>query len=101
MPGLDDVTDANREWFDARPHRRYRLRPTALAELLPGESVGPGSRVVVVRCGSPLVRLRVRVGRPPPGLRQDMDRTCEALLRRLDEAGYTLVVRPAGVAMAA
>jgi hypothetical protein len=87
MPELDAVTDADREWFEARPARRYRLRPTALAELLPGESIGPGSRTVVARCGSPLTRMRLRVGRPPPALRQDTDRVCEALLRLVDARG--------------
>jgi hypothetical protein len=90
MPGLDAVTDADRKWFAAHPHRRYRLRPTAIAELMLGEVIGPGSHTVVVPCGSPLVRMRFRVGRPPSRLRQNTDRCCRALIRCLDEAGYTL-----------
>jgi hypothetical protein len=89
MPGLDAVTDADREWFAAHPHRRYRLRPTAVAELLPGEAMGHGERMVVAFC-SPSARLRLRVGRPPPRLRQDTDRTCLALIKAVDEAGCTL-----------
>jgi hypothetical protein len=101
MPELDAVTDADREWFEARPHRRYRLRPTALAELLPGEAIGPGSRTVVARCGSPLTRMRLRVGRPPAMLRQDTDRVCEALIRWMDARGFTVGGKSVGEFMAA
>jgi hypothetical protein len=94
MPGLDAVTDADREWFAAHPHRRYRLRPTAVAELFPGEVMGPGSRTVVVTLGSPLARMRLRVGRPPPRLRQDTDRCCRELIKGLDGAGYTINGKP-------
>ncbi len=87
MPGLDAVTDADREWFLARPSRRYRLRPTAIAELPPGETMEPGQHTVVVLCGSPLVRMRVHVGRPPLRLRQDTDRCCRELIQALDAAG--------------
>jgi hypothetical protein len=89
MPGLDAVTDADREWFAAHPHRRYRLRPTAVAELLRGEAMSPGERTVVAFC-SPQARFRLRVGRPPPRLRQDTDRCCRELIKAVDEAGYTL-----------
>ena len=88
MPGLDAVTDADREWFAAHPHRRYRLRPTAVAELLPGEAMGAGSRTVVI--GLPGARMRLRVGRPSPRLRQDTDRCCRELIKAVDAAGYTL-----------
>ena len=88
MPGLDLVTDADREWFEAHPHRRYRLRPKAVAELLPGEVMGAGSRTVVI--GLPSARMRLRVGRPSPRLRQDTDRSCRELIKVLAAAGYTL-----------
>ncbi len=90
MPGLDALTDGDREWFLAHPSRRYRLRPTAVAELLPGEGMGPGQRTVVIKCGSPVTRMRLRVGRPPLHLRQDTDRCCRELIGRVDAAGYTL-----------
>ena len=89
-PALDAVTDADRAWLEAHPCRRYHLRPTAIVELMPGESMRPGSHTVVARCGSPLVRMRVRVGCPPARLRRDTDRCCEDLLRRLDAAGFTI-----------
>jgi len=92
MPGLDAVTDADREWFAAHPPRRYRLRPTAVAELLPGEAMGAGSRTVVI--GLPGARMRLRVGRPSPRLRQDTDRCCRALIRAVDDAGYTINGKP-------
>jgi hypothetical protein len=94
MPGLDAVTDADREWFEARPSRLCRLRPTTVAELFPGEVMRPGSRTVVVTFGSPLVRMRFRVGRPPVGLRQDTDRSCAGLLLLLARVGYTIEGRP-------
>jgi hypothetical protein len=94
MPGLDAVTDADREWFEARPSRLCRLRPTTVAELFPGEVMRPGSRTVVVTLGSPLVRMRFLVGRPPAGLRQDTDRSCAGLLLLLARVGYTIEGRP-------
>ena len=94
MPGLDAVTDADRAFFEAHPHRGYRLRATALAELPPGEAMAPGSRTVVARCGSPLTRMRLRVARPPSALRHDTDRVCTELLRRVDAEGWTAGGRP-------
>ena len=38
---LEAVTDADREWFEAHPHRAYRLRRVALGEVLPGQSRHP------------------------------------------------------------
>jgi hypothetical protein len=35
LPGLEAVIDTDRTWFEAHPGRRFHLRPTALAELLP------------------------------------------------------------------
>src|SRR5690242_21448601 len=32
-PAHDEITDADRAWFEAHPHRRFRLRPTSVAEL--------------------------------------------------------------------
>jgi hypothetical protein len=90
MPGLDALTDGDRKWFLAHPSRRYGLRPTAVAELLPGEGMRPGECTVVIKCGSPVTRMRLRVGRPPLHLRQDTDRCCRELIGRVDAAGYTL-----------
>jgi hypothetical protein len=92
MPGLDAVTDADREWFEAHPHRSYRLRPPAVAELLPGEAIGAGSRTVVI--GLPGARMRLHVGRPSPRLRRDTDRSCRELIKAVDAAGYTLGGKP-------
>jgi hypothetical protein len=89
LPDLEAVTDADRAWFEAYPGRRYHLRPTALAELLPGEAIGPGSRMVVWQAAEG-VRFRLRVGRPPLRLRHDTDRCCRELIRRVERAGYTL-----------
>jgi hypothetical protein len=90
MPGLDAVTDADREWFEAHPARRYRLRPTELAEMLPGEVIGPGSRTVVLRTATPGLRFRLRVGRPLLRLRHDTDRCCRELIRGVERAGHTI-----------
>jgi hypothetical protein len=90
LPVIDAVTDADREWFEAHPHRRYRLRPTAIAELMPGEVMAPGSHTVVMSCGLASARMRLRVGRPPPRLRRDTDRCCQELIKAVEEAGYTL-----------
>ena len=97
---LEAVTDADREWFEAHPHRAYRLRPLALGELLPGQSAHPGLHIVVIKMGSPLVRFRVSVGRPPAHLRQDTDRVCAELIRRLSDTGFTINGRPVGEALA-
>ena len=91
MPGLDAVTDLDREWFLDHPYRRYRLRHTAIVELLPGQAMQAGDHTVVaVMAKSPLMRFRIRVGRPPARLRHDTDRCCWQLVQRLDEAGLTL-----------
>jgi hypothetical protein len=90
MPGLDVVTDADRAWFADRPSRRYRLRPVAIGELLPGQVMRPGKHVVVVRLGAAGARMRVPVGRPPPRLRACTDRCCRELIERVDAAGYTV-----------
>ena len=97
---LEAVTDADREWFEAHPHRTYRLRRVALGEVLPGQVATPGSYMVVIRMGSPLVRFRVSVGRPPAHLRQDTDRVCVELIRRLSDTGCTINCRPIGEALA-
>jgi hypothetical protein len=96
-PAHEAVTDADRVWFEARPHRRFRLRPLDLDELLPGEVIEPGLCVLVIRLGSPLVRLRVRVLRPPLRLRQNTDRCCRELVRLLDASGHTINGEPIGV----
>ena len=88
-PNLEAVTDADRDWFDARPHRHYRLRPLTIAELLPGEAVRPGQHTVIVRGRTPFVRARFRVGLPPLRLRRDTDENCRKLLDRLDARGFT------------
>ena len=88
--GLDAVTSADREWFATHPSRRYRLRPTAIVELMPGEVMTPGSHTVVISCGLASARMRLRGGRPPPRLRQNTDRCCEELIKAVDEAGYAL-----------
>ena len=98
---LEAVTDGDRAWFEAHPHRAYRLRPQALGELMPGQTTRPGERVVVIRLGSPLVRMRLPVGRPPAGLRHDTDRTCSEIVRRLSAAGYAINGRPIAEALAA
>ena len=46
---LEAVTDRDRAWFEAHPHRAYRLRRLQLGEVLPGRPVTPGSYVIVVR----------------------------------------------------
>jgi len=56
--------------------------------------------MVVIRMGSPLVRFRVSVGRPPVQLRQDTDRVCAELIRRLPDTGYTINGRPVGEVLA-
>jgi hypothetical protein len=89
MPALEAVTDADRAWFEAHPGRRYRLRLTELAELLPGEVIGPGSRMVVWQAAEG-VRFRLRVGRPPLRLRHDTDRCCRELIRGVERAGHTI-----------
>jgi hypothetical protein len=94
MPGLDEVTDADRAWFEANPFRHCRLRPTAIAELCPGEIMRPGACTVVVALGSPLVRMRFRIGRAPASLRQDTDRCCAGLVLLLAKAGHTIDGRP-------
>ena len=45
MSHLDAVTDADHDRFEAHPCRRYRLRPTDVAELMPGEAMLPGSHI--------------------------------------------------------
>jgi hypothetical protein len=50
--------------------------------------------------GSPLVRFRLPIGRPPAHLRRDTDRTCVELVRRLTAAGCTINGRPIGHALA-
>jgi hypothetical protein len=97
---LEAVTDADRAWFEAHPHRAYRLRPLALGEVLPGQAATPGNYMVVIRMGSPLVRFRVSVGRPPAHLRHDTDRVCAELIRRLSDAGFTINGRLLGPALA-
>ena len=97
---LEAVTDADRVWFEAHPHRAYRLRHVALGEVMPGQVATPGMYMVVIKMGSPLVRFRVSVGRPPAQLRQDTDRVCVELIRRLSDTGYTINGRPVGEALA-
>ena len=97
---LEAVTDADRVWFEAHPHRAYRLRHVALGEVMPGQVATPGMYMVVIRMGSPLVLFRVSVGRPPAHLRQDTDRVCAELIRRLSDTGYTINGRPVGEALA-
>ena len=97
---LEAVTDADRAWFEARPLRTCRLRRVALGEVLPGQVATPGLYIVVIKMGSPLVRFRVSVGRPPAHLRQDTDRVCAELIRRLSDTGYTVNGRPVGEALA-
>ena len=91
---LEAVTDADREWFEAHPHRAYRLRHLQLGEVLPGQTARPGLHIVVIRMGSPLVRMRLPVGRPPAHLRRDTDRVCLKLVTRMAAAGYTINGRP-------
>ena len=97
---LEAVTDADREWFGAHPHLAYRLRRLALCEVLPGQVATPGIYMVVIKMGSPLVRFRVSVGRTPAQLRQNTDRVCAELIRRLSDAGYTINGRLLGPALA-
>lgn len=84
---LDAVTDADRAWFDAHPARRYRVRPVQVAELLPGQEIVPGSRMLVVNA-APGMRIRLLV-RAPLRLRQDTDRCGQALVWLLDRHGCT------------
>jgi hypothetical protein len=93
---LEAVTDADREWFEAHPHRAYRLRHLQLGEVLPGQTARPGLHIVVIRMGSPLVRMRLPVDRPPAHLRRDTDRTCAELIGRMVALGYTINGRPLG-----
>ena len=77
-PALDDVTDADRAWFEAHPHRRFRLRPARVIELPAGTIVLPGLMTVVARLADG-ARLRSCVS-VPQHKRRDTDRNCEALL---------------------
>lgn len=97
---LTGVTDADRAWFEAPPHRRYHLRPTRIGELMPGEALAPGSHTLVVRCGDPGVRFRLHVGRPPAHLRMDTDRVGRLLLERMAARGFTINGRPLAEALA-
>ena len=97
---LEAVTDADRVWFEERPHRGYHLRRVALGEVLPGQVATPGIYMVVIKMGSPLVRFRLSVRRPPAHLRQDTDRVCAELIRRLSDTGFTINGRPVGEALA-
>src|SRR4051794_18108917 len=77
-PALEAVTDADRVWFEANPHRRFRLRPTSLDELPAGTVVVPGM-VTVVALVADGARMRCFV-KVPPHRRRDTDRNCESLL---------------------
>lgn len=85
MEALDAVTDADRDWFLAHPKRGYHLRPLQIDEILPGETAVPGTYVIVVKLGEPMVgRLRLPIVRPPHHLRLDTDRCCAELVAQCD-----------------
>src|SRR4051794_21901600 len=48
-PALEAVTDGDRDWFLAHPHRRFRLRPATLDELPAGSLVVPGLTTIVTK----------------------------------------------------
>ena len=92
-PALEAVTDADRDWFRARPHRRFRLRPTSLDELPAGTLVVPGLVTVVARVADG-ARMRCFVT-APPHRRRDTDRNCESLLPGYAKAGLARLRPPA------
>ena len=94
MPGLQAVVDADEDWFLANPDRRYRMRPVAIAELPPGTVLEPGEKMIVVRCGSPYVRLRLPIGCQPPLLDEDTDSCCRFIVTSLDIMGHLINGRP-------
>jgi hypothetical protein len=55
MTHLDTVTGAGCDRFEAHPCRRYRPRPTPIAELMPGEVIVPGSHIFAAVRSGPLV----------------------------------------------
>lgn len=66
-PKVDEITEADRRYFERFPHRQHRLRPASMAEVSDYETmarglkpVPPGYRYhVVIRNVVPGIRLRV------------------------------------------